>query len=158
MVRRHPPVPPTGGPMTGGLYRSAHATRDGDPAPPDGMTVMAIDGPESSAPVGVPPGQDAPPGHGVPPGQEAEGERDSTAANSMVMAAGSLVSRGTGFLRTVMLGAALGATVGGVGDAYTTAQMLPGQIYELLLGGVLSSVLVPMLVRRSKAEPDRGDA
>src|SRR4051794_10684394 len=146
MVRRHPPVPPTGGPMTGGLYRSAHATRDGDPAPPDGMTAMAIDGPESSAPVGV------------PPGQEAEGEGDSTAANSMVMAAGSLVSRGTGFLRTVMLGAALGATVGGVGDAYTTAQMLPGQIYELLLGGVLSSVLVPMLVRRSKAEPDRGDA
>lgn len=131
--------------MTGGLYRSAHAARDGDP-PPDDATVMSVDGPESTVPVGV------------PPGPQAEGEGGSTASNSVIMAAGSLVSRGTGFLRTVLLGAALGGVVGGVGDAYTTAQMLPGQIYELLLGGVLSSVLVPVLVRRRKAEPDRGEA
>ena len=149
--------------MTGGLYRSAHAARDGADAPAGGPAggaaggpadgpaaggpSIAADGPESTAPVGV------------PPGQEAEGEaQGSTASNSLVMAAGSLVSRITGFARTVLLGAALGGAVGGVGDAYTTAQMLPGQIYELLLGGILSSVLVPMLVRRRKAEPDRGEA
>ncbi|HET9518706.1 MAG TPA: lipid II flippase MurJ, partial [Actinoplanes sp.] len=61
----------------------------------------------------------------------------STAGNSAIMAAGSLVSRIIGFVRTALLGMTLGAAAGSVGDAYTTAQMLPGQIYELLLGGIL---------------------
>ncbi|HET9516668.1 MAG TPA: murein biosynthesis integral membrane protein MurJ [Actinoplanes sp.] len=80
----------------------------------------------------------------------------STVGNSAIMAAGSLVSRIIGFVRTALLGMTLGAAAGSVGDAYTTAQMLPGQIYELLLGGILTSVLVPMLVRRSKSERDGG--
>jgi putative peptidoglycan lipid II flippase len=86
-----------------------------------------------------------------------DGEGGSAATNSAVMAIGSLVSRGTGFLRTVAIGAALGAALG-VGDAYTNAQFLPGMIYELLLGGILTSVLVPVLVRRRRADPDRGEA
>ena len=61
------------------------------------------------------------------------------------MAIGSLVSRGTGFLRTVVIGAALGGSP--IGNAYTTANILPGMVYELLLGGVLASVLIPVLVR-----------
>ena len=71
------------------------------------------------------------------------------------MAAGSLVSRLIGFVRNALIGMTLGA---GIGDAYTSAQFLPGQIYELLLGGILSSVLVPLLVRRRKADPDGGQA
>ncbi|MFY1625831.1 murein biosynthesis integral membrane protein MurJ [Micromonospora sp. WMMD723] len=71
------------------------------------------------------------------------------------MAVGSLVSRGTGFIRNLMIGAALGSAVG---DAFTTAQFLPNQVYEFLLGGVLTSVLIPVLVRRSKTDPDRGEA
>jgi putative peptidoglycan lipid II flippase len=78
------------------------------------------------------------------------------AANSAVMAVGSLVSRGTGFLRTAALAAALGG--GAVANAYTTAQFFPGMIYELLLGGILSSVLVPVLVRRRRADADGGEA
>ena len=31
-------------------------------------------------------------------------------------------------------------------------------VYEFLLGGVLTSVLVPVLVRRRKADADRGEA
>ena len=31
-------------------------------------------------------------------------------------------------------------------------------VYEFLLGGVLTSVLIPVLVRRRKADPDRGEA
>ena len=31
-------------------------------------------------------------------------------------------------------------------------------VYELLLGGVLASVLIPTLVRARKEEPDRGEA
>jgi putative peptidoglycan lipid II flippase len=81
-----------------------------------------------------------------------------TASNGVIMAVGSLVSRLTGFLRTVLVGAALGGTVGGVGDAYTTAQMLPSQIYELVLGAVGVSVLVPVLVRRRRLDADGGQA
>ncbi len=69
---------------------------------------------------------------------------------------GSLVSRGTGFLRTLVIAAALGVAL--VGDAYTTAQIFPGMVYEFLLGGVLTSVLVPVLVRRRKSDADRGEA
>lgn len=78
------------------------------------------------------------------------------ARNSAVMAIGSLVSRATGFLRTAVMAAALGGFA--VGDAYTTAQVFPGMIYELLLGGIMSSVLVPMLVRSRKQDQDRGQA
>jgi putative peptidoglycan lipid II flippase len=83
-------------------------------------------------------------------------ETGSAAGHSAVMALGSLVSRVTGFLRTVIIGAALGSTV--VGNAYTTAQWFPGMVYELLLGGILTSVLVPSLVRSRKFDPDRGEA
>ena len=89
------------------------------------------------------------------PPQEQVGEA-SAAANSAVMAVGSLVSRGTGFLRTLVITAALGGAL--VGDAYTTAQILPGMVYEFLLGGILTSVLVPVLVRRRKADADGGQA
>ena len=130
--------------MTGGLYRSAHAARDGDPPPPDAVPVISVD---TELP-GAAPVDD----QGLPPG----GELDrGTAGQSAIMAAGSLVSRLIGFVRNAMIGMTLGATVG---DAYTSAQFLPGQIYELLLGGILSSVLIPLLVRRRKADPDGGEA
>lgn len=76
--------------------------------------------------------------------------------NSAVMAAGSLVSRATGFLRTAVIAATLGA--GLVGDAYTTATFIPGMVYELLLGGILTSVVVPLLMRARTQDADRGDA
>jgi putative peptidoglycan lipid II flippase len=83
-------------------------------------------------------------------------ELGGVAGHSAVMALGSLVSRVTGFLRTVIIAAALGSAL--VGNAYTTAQWFPGMVYELLLGGVLTSVLVPTLVRARRFDPDRGEA
>jgi putative peptidoglycan lipid II flippase len=80
----------------------------------------------------------------------------SVLKHSAVMAAGSLVSRLTGFLRTAVIAAALGSTV--IGDAYTTAQFVPGMVYELLLGGILASVVVPLLVRARTHDRDGGDA
>ncbi|MEI4271635.1 murein biosynthesis integral membrane protein MurJ [Klenkia sp. LSe6-5] len=70
------------------------------------------------------------------------------------MAVASLVSRITGFLRTVVLTAALGA--GLVGDAYTVTNTLPNIVYELLLGGVLTSVVVPLLVHAQERDRDGG--
>jgi putative peptidoglycan lipid II flippase len=138
--------------MSGGLYRSAHAARDGDRPPLDGATLISAD-PAGAAGANQPPGENPP-----QPATVAADDPRSTAANSAAMAIGSLVSRLVGFVRTIMLGAALGGAAGSIGDAYTSAQFLPNQIYELLLGGILSSVLVPMLVRRRKADPDGGQA
>ncbi|HEX7746593.1 MAG TPA: murein biosynthesis integral membrane protein MurJ [Micromonosporaceae bacterium] len=128
--------------MGGRLYRSANATPDGVQPPADGATFI------SAEPLNQPAVEATAP----PPEQVAE---SSAAANSAVMAIGSLISRGTGFIRNLMIGAALGNAVG---DVYTTAQFLPNQVYEFLLGGVLTSVLIPVLVRRRKTEPDKGEA
>jgi putative peptidoglycan lipid II flippase len=70
------------------------------------------------------------------------------------MAVATLVSRITGLLRTVVLAAALG--VGVVADAYNSANLLPNVVYELLLGGVLTSVVVPLLVHAQERDSDRG--
>ena len=70
------------------------------------------------------------------------------------MAVATLVSRLTGFLRTVVLTAVLG--LGLVGDAYMVANTLPNLVYELLLGGVLTSVVVPLLVSAQEKDGDGG--
>lgn len=80
----------------------------------------------------------------------------SVARNSSIMAIGSLASRATGFIRTAVIGATLSGAV--MADSYQVANVLPGQIYELLLGGVLASVVVPLLVKARKTDPDGGDA
>ena len=70
------------------------------------------------------------------------------------MAVGTLASRGTGFLRNAALAAVLGVT--GVGAAFNVANTTPNIVYELLLGGILTSVLVPVLVRAAKESDDDG--
>jgi len=73
-----------------------------------------------------------------------------------VVAAGILMSRVTGFVRTVTVLAALGA--GLVGESYNAANVLPNAVYDLLLGGVLSSVVVPLLVTARHEHDDGGVA
>ena len=70
-----------------------------------------------------------------------------------VMAVATLVSRGTGFLAKVVIVSVLGFGV--VNDAYTIANTLPNIIFELLIGGVLTSVAIPLL-SRARADPDGG--
>ncbi|HEX2417881.1 MAG TPA: lipid II flippase MurJ, partial [Micromonosporaceae bacterium] len=90
------------------------------------------------------------------PEAEREGAARSVARNSAIMALGSIVSRLTGFLRVAVLGAVISAGV--VGDTYITANTVPSMVYELLLGGILTSVLVPLLVRARENDPDQGQA
>ncbi|WP_098958489.1 murein biosynthesis integral membrane protein MurJ [Pseudonocardia sp. N23] len=71
-----------------------------------------------------------------------------------MMAIASLVSRVTGFLRQIVLVAVL--SLGIVNSSYTVANTLPNIVYELLLGGVLSSVMIPLLVRAQRDDPDGG--
>ena len=72
------------------------------------------------------------------------------------MALGSIASRGTGLLRTLMLGVALGS--GHLSDAYNVSNTLPNTVLYLMLGGIFTSVVVPLLVRAAKDHPDKGEA
>lgn len=76
--------------------------------------------------------------------------------SSAVMAAGTLVSRLTGFVRSLVITAALGAAM--LGDSFTIAYTLPTMIYILTVGGGLNSVFVPQLVRAMKDDEDGGEA
>jgi putative peptidoglycan lipid II flippase len=88
---------------------------------------------------------------------EAAPSASATLARSgTAIALGTVASRLTGFLRTVALGAAIGAA--GIANAYNIANTVPNAIYDLLLGGVLTSVVVPLLVQAAHDDPDDGDA
>ncbi|WP_432156562.1 murein biosynthesis integral membrane protein MurJ [Streptomyces sp. bgisy153] len=76
--------------------------------------------------------------------------------SSAVMAAGTMVSRLTGFIRSAMIVSALG--VGLLGDTFQVAYQLPTMIYILTVGGGLNSVFVPQLVRAMKEDEDGGEA
>jgi len=77
-------------------------------------------------------------------------------SSSAVMAAGTVVSRLSGFVRNGMLVAAIGAQLHA--DAFTIANTIPNMLYILLAGGVFNAVLVPQLVRAMKNDADRGEA
>jgi putative peptidoglycan lipid II flippase len=85
----------------------------------------------------------------------AQPAQPSLAKASGSMAIATLVSRITGFLWKIQLAWVAGLTV--VNDSFTVANTLPNIVYELLLGGVLASVVVPLLVR-AQDDPDGGRA
>jgi putative peptidoglycan lipid II flippase len=83
-------------------------------------------------------------------------DKPSLARSSGVMAVGTIGSRFTGFLRTAVLLYAIGTQ--GLGDAYNVANNLPNAVYNLALGGILTSVVVPLLVKAAKHNRDGGEA
>jgi putative peptidoglycan lipid II flippase len=116
------------------------------PAPPAGPTAAdSGSGPETA-------GLDA----AMAPGRPAAADDVSLVRSSGVMALGTLASRVTGFLRTAVFGYALGAAT--LADAYNNANTLPNVVYNLALGGILTSVVVPLLVSAAKRDADRGEA
>jgi len=89
------------------------------------------------------------------PGTESTDDR-SLLSSSAVMAAGTVVSRMSGIVRTVLLAAAIGTQLHA--DVFNIANTVPNMLYILLAGGVFNAVLVPQLVRAMKNDPDGGDA
>lgn len=83
------------------------------------------------------------------------GRATSLLKSSAVMAAGTLVSRLTGFARTLVMAAAIG--VGTLNDSYQVANVLPTMIYVLVGGGALNAVFIPQLVRAMKNDEDDGE-
>ena len=75
--------------------------------------------------------------------------------SGFAMATGTLASRISGFLRTVVIAAALGNFLA---DSYNVANTIPNILYDLLLGGVLSSIVIPLLVHASQRGEEEGTA
>ncbi|MFF2921652.1 murein biosynthesis integral membrane protein MurJ [Streptomyces celluloflavus] len=89
-------------------------------------------------------------------GKSSGGRASSLLKSSALMAAGTMVSRLTGFVRSALIVAALGGAV--LGDSWQVAYQLPTMIFILTIGGGLNSVFVPQLVRAMKEDEDGGEA
>ncbi|MDQ4107775.1 MAG: murein biosynthesis integral membrane protein MurJ [Actinomycetota bacterium] len=78
--------------------------------------------------------------------------RASLMRHAAVMTVGTTLSRLTGFLRLTAMTATLGVTVSSLGSIYTVANLTPNIVYELILGGILTSVFVPVFVDRMETK------
>ncbi len=70
------------------------------------------------------------------------------ARGAAVIASLTILARILGLVRTVVFSQAVGATC--LGTAYVTANQVPNLVYELVLGGALTSAMVPVLARSAE--------
>lgn len=84
------------------------------------------------------------------------GQEQSLARAGGSMAVATIVSRVSGLLSKLLLITIIGAET--LNDSYQAATTLPTMINELLLGGVLTSVAIPLLVRAEKEDGDGGES
>ncbi|OSP41801.1 murein biosynthesis integral membrane protein MurJ [Streptomyces sp. 13-12-16] len=135
----------------------------GHPAHPpvnSGQPYAPVPGPASSTPghyagATPPPVAEAPAPEPAPAPKKG-GRAGGLLKSSAVMAAGTMVSRLTGFIRSAMIVSALGLAL--LGESFQIAYQLPTMIYILTVGGGLNSVFVPQLVRAMKEDEDGGEA
>ena len=73
---------------------------------------------------------------------------------SGIMALGTIISRVTGFIRGILIVAVLGTAL--LADTYNVANTMPNILYNLLVGGALTAIFIPQLVR-SFEHDDGGD-
>jgi putative peptidoglycan lipid II flippase len=88
---------------------------------------------------------DSDPAHGV-----AHGATLATgiARGAALIAGLTMLSRMLGLVRTLVFSQAIGANC--LGAAYVTASQVPNLVYELVLGGALTSAMVPVLARSAE--------
>ncbi|MDR3037147.1 MAG: murein biosynthesis integral membrane protein MurJ [Coriobacteriales bacterium] len=80
----------------------------------------------------------------------------SVARSTATMSAATLLSRVTGFVRTWAMAFALGNTV--LTSAYSIANNLPNQLYELVAGGVLTTAFLPIYLAQLEKRGKDGAA
>ena len=92
------------------------------------------------------------------PTNAAAGMKTATTAGVVrigaLMAVATVFSRVTGLLSKMAMIALL--STGLSSSAYTVANTLPNIVFELLIGGVLTSVAIPLLTRAQRSDPDGG--
>ncbi|MEW2006458.1 murein biosynthesis integral membrane protein MurJ [Microbacterium sp. NPDC079208] len=76
---------------------------------------------------------------------------------SAIIGAGTLVSRVTGLLRSIVLVAVIGSFKSGPADAFAAANTLPNSVFSLISVGILTAVIVPQIVKAT-ADADGGNA
>jgi putative peptidoglycan lipid II flippase len=78
---------------------------------------------------------------------------EGIARGAVVVASLTILSRILGLVRTLVFSQTVGASC--LGTAYVTANQVPDLLYQLILGGALTSAMVPVLAR--SAERAAGD-
>ena len=73
---------------------------------------------------------------------------DGIARGALVVASLTIVSRMLGLVRTLVFSQTVGASC--LGTAYVTANQVPDLLYQLILGGALTSAMVPVLARSAE--------
>ncbi len=81
------------------------------------------------------------------------GAGNTSTRDAQLLAAGTLTSRLSGLIRLIVLAVVLG--VRPLSDAYNLANNTPNMLYDLLLGGVLSATIVPVLATRYRSGDDK---
>lgn len=76
---------------------------------------------------------------------------------SALIGAGTLISRVTGLLRTIVLVGVIGSVGAGAADAFAIANQLPNNVFSLISVGVLTAVIIPQIVKAT-ADADGGNA
>ena len=141
---------PSGPSEPSGLRRRIVTPAPPAPVPEKREPLLVSDEPDKSQLTVSPKGETLVP----PTPEEGSGETNVVRATGS-MAVATLISRITGFIRTVLIGAALGEVVA---SAFNTANTLPNLITEIVLGSVLTALVVPVLVRAEKEDADHGAA
>ena len=132
-----PPVAPAPGPSI---------FPPGTPAPPDDPTAPPDAGfwdRDAYGAPGAPVDAGAEPPATLPPSPTAQ--PPSSSRNSMLVAAGILLSRCAGLIREVVIGAVLGTSP--AADAFKAALRIPNLMQNLLGEGVLSASFIPVYAR-----------
>lgn len=75
---------------------------------------------------------------------------------SAILGAGTLISRITGLVRTIVLVAAIGS-FGRPADAFAVANQLPNNVFTIIQTGILTAVIIPQIVK-SAVHKDGGRA
>jgi putative peptidoglycan lipid II flippase len=96
-------------------------------------------------------GRNADPAKPAAPGQPA-GLGVGIARGAAVVAGLTILSRVLGLARTLVFSQTVGASC--LGTAYVTANQVPNLLYELVLGGALTSAMVPILARSAEQAAD----
>jgi putative peptidoglycan lipid II flippase len=73
---------------------------------------------------------------------------EGIARGAAVVASLTILSRILGLVRTLVFSQTVGASC--LGTAYVTANQVPNLLYELILGGALTSAMVPILARSAE--------
>ena len=73
---------------------------------------------------------------------------EGIARGAAVVASLTILSRILGLVRTLVFSQTVGATC--LGTTYVTANQVPNLLYELILGGALTSAMVPVLARSAE--------